>query len=363
MQPYLVLAVAALLLGLTLSMRATASSTERPAKSAKGQRNWGFFVLAIPIAFSLYLASLSTALPEPGACTAKADQPAVPAGTPTIATKSLKIKDPAATRISLGSDKGPANAAIVLEMDPQKTLPTPRQVPVSVDSLRRGDNPDVSVAVSSHAAFTTSSNLTVWICIERARAGSFVLDPGEYAGSVTVVDPRLPATTIPFSITLSYTNWPVVLICWSLVVLVGAGYVFVIRNEPASPSTPSLTDRAPLNIAEVARFMSSPLGLASTVTGGAAALGVYASAYLGSATWGASTSDWLTLTGAMFGAFVTASTAFRFANVVSNPPASSGGGSAGGGPGGPPTGGKAGTGTGSTGATGTGTAPDPAVLI
>ncbi|GAA2487962.1 hypothetical protein [Terrabacter carboxydivorans] len=110
--------------------------------------------------------------------------------------------------------------------------------------------------------------------------------------------------------------------------------------------------------------MSSPLGLASTVTGGAAALGVYASAYLGSATWGASTSDWLTLTGAMFGAFVTASTAFRFANVVSNPPSSSGGGgTGGGGTGGAPTGGPGGAGKGGTGKEGTGTAPDPAVLI
>lgn len=355
MQPYLVLAVAALLLGLALSARGSAPQARPPTSRCTGRRNWGFFVLAIPVSFSLYLAALSTAMPDPGTCSVNAGTPAIPAGSPAISTKSLKIKDPAATRISLGSDKGPANAAIVLEMDPQKTLPTPRQVPVSVDSLRRGDNPDVSVAVSTHAGFTTSSNLTVWICIERARPGSFALDPGEYAGSVTVVDPRLPATTIPFSITLSYTNWPVVLICWSLVVLVGAGYVFVIRNEPTSASTPSPIDRAPLSIAEVARFMSSPLGLASGVTGGAAALGVYASSYLGSATWGASTSDWLTLTGAMFGAFVTASTAFRFANVVSNPPPTSTGGTVG-------TSGTVGTvGTGGTG--GTPAAKDPAVHI
>ncbi|GAA2742760.1 hypothetical protein GCM10009868_13970 [Terrabacter aerolatus] len=340
MQPYLVLAVAALLGGLALSVRVSSSKARPPTKGSRGQHNWGFVVLAVPVAFALYLGSLSTTMPGAGTCTVDATTPGVPAGGPAIATKSLKIKDPAATRISLGSDKGPANAAIVLEMDPQKTLPSPRQVPVGVDSLRRGDNPDVSVAVSTHAAFTTSSNLTVWICIERGRAGSFALDPGEYAGSVTVVDPRLPATTIPFSITLSYTNWPVVLICWSLVVLVGAGYVFVIRNEPASPT--STVDRAPLSIAEVAWFMTSPLGLASAVTGGAAALGVYASSYLGSATWGASTSDWLTLTGAMFGAFVTASTAFRFANVVSNPPPSGSGG------------------TGATG--GTDLAADPAVL-
>lgn len=452
------------------------------------ERILGCGVLVLPFAAAIVLSSYALHQPPPGRCTTTAS--VSPRTAPTdrsTLTDTLRIRDVASTKISLGSSPGPANAGIILEIEPQdsalvrKSIEQSKDVAVGTDFLRRGDNPDVSVAVSTHAAFTSPTTVTVYVCIERASfaptaevgtlsdnaathstattmalrsstpategapqqaAETFTLDPGEYSGSVTITDPRLPTTTIPFTLTLSHQNWALVLMAWCMTVFVGSLYVAVIRKDPSMPAqnraeheksaqeeavqdkaakaareaapaqdvlaqnnaaqdaaaqvasaqakgkgldeaaqaaaaegaaarvaasqaaaekdqaaetaavriarlragpNGAAQDRAAelarqrladsravardaaaaqapigsdINLDSLVTFLGSWLGLASVVTGGAAALGIYASLYLGSPSWGVSTSEWLGLIGAMFGAFVTAGTAFRFAAVL-----------------------------------------------
>lgn len=286
----------------------------------------GSALLAAPIVFAaiLLVPALGIINAEPGGCSQSAD--VNPTGKTNVSS-TLKIKDPATTKISVGNGAGPAIAPIILELGPpdtanstapagaDKAAAAPKigdPIKVHVDFLRRGTDSDVVVAADAHAEFTSPTTATVTICVARksAKADSnphWVMDPGEYSGAVTVVDPRLPVTTIPFTVALAYANWPFVLMCWCVIVSVGGVYIALIRQE---------SEQASAGFKPLVTFLGTWLGVASFITGAAAALLVFSSAYLSSETWGAATSEWLTLVGAMFTALVTSATAFRFARVL-----------------------------------------------
>jgi len=61
-------------------------------------------------------------------------------------------------------------------------------------------------------------------------------------------------------------------------------------------------------------FLRSTTGLAAVVAGTVAALGVYSTTYLTNDRWGSSGADYFLLLGAMFTAFISAGTTFRFAS-------------------------------------------------
>ena len=247
--------------------------------------------------------------------------PAPQTGEPV--SKTLKVRDDTQTRIALGSDPGPARGEITLEIDPQAAMPANRQVAVMVDSFRRGSDPDVAQAVNAKAAFTSPSRVSVALCVQRSGSVDglpYRVDPGQYTASVTVIDGRLPVTTIPVTVTLSYANPWLVFLLWVWLVPVGAAYLLVIRRADAEH------DPANLGITGLLHYLSSPIGMVSTIAGAAAALAVYIASYVNSPTWGSSAADWTNLVAAMFGAFVASATTFRFAKSldVGRPPGSLG---------------------------------------
>jgi hypothetical protein len=81
--------------------------------------------------------------------------------------------------------------------------------------------------------------MTLYLCFERFNDGdeslgvdAFNIDPGEYTGTVLLTDPRLPTTTVPFTVDVAYRNEFMVLLLWLAVVPVGAAYLMVIRRPP-----------------------------------------------------------------------------------------------------------------------------------
>jgi len=147
----------------------------------------------------------------------------------------LKLRDARDTQIALGNSPGPARATIGLDTEALTAPPADNRVALSIDSFRRDDNPQVLAAVHAIATFTAAQRITVYVCVERgseSKPDSFSLDPGIYTGTLTITDPRLPTTAIPFMVTLAYPNqfWP--LLPWCAVLVVGAAYLAVIRRPP-----------------------------------------------------------------------------------------------------------------------------------
>lgn len=235
--------------------------------------------------------------------------------TDKLQSQSLKIRDASTAQIQLGDSLGVGQAFIILDTDQMATVPSPTAVQVSVDSFRRDTDPDVSAAVHATAEFRSRRSAILHICVQRAGTGSdggqFTVDPGMYTGSITVVDPRLPVTTIPVTVTLAYPNWAVVLTLWCLVSLAASLYAYVLRKDPGTPDPHPVLDPKPL-----IAFWGSPIGLVSTIVGAAAAYGVYNAVYLGNPAWGASSNDWSALVAGMFTGFVVAATSFRFVGTL-----------------------------------------------
>ena len=305
------------------------------ANAAKEARAIGALALALPLAFIALLVpkALDLGNESPGTCEGIPAQPTDEAlAKQVLISDALKIKDPAATKISLGNSMGPAKIPILLEIQPNEAanpgVAKPEGIQVHVDLLRRGSDPDVSVAAKAWAKFTNHTAAELWICVARqseeqkddGKSGSstetktssseptFKLDPGEYSGSVTFVDPRLPSTTIPFTVAVAFPIWPVVAMVLCLVITAGGVFISVARNDPKG------SGHAGFRV--VATFLGTWAGLVALIVGGGAALVAYASTYLNNNSWGAATLDWVSLAGAMFTAFVAAATAFRFARVL-----------------------------------------------
>jgi hypothetical protein len=325
------------------------------AQTAKGARAIGSVLLVAPFMLIALLIpkAFDLAKETPGTCDSMPVSPTTEdLKGATLTFNTLKIRDPAATKISLGNSMGSAKVPIMLDVQSAQPVPPnqpPTQTPVpksikldEVSLLRRGTDPDVGVAVKAGAEFTSSVAGRVWICVVRASGasgtpGAFGLDPGEYSGSVTIVDPRLPTTTIPFTFTVAYPNWAVVAMSLCITVAAGGAFIAIARKEPVGEGQ--------VGFKEVASFLGTWAGFVAFFVGAGAAVVAYVSTYLNNNAWGAATVEWLSMVAAMFTAFVASATAFRFARVLSDTPAGSAGGS-----------GTAGSGTAGSGTAGSGTA-------
>jgi hypothetical protein len=276
--------------------------------------SFGAGIFVAPFCVALVVWGLALNVPDPGACQTGEQRGRFVPPTSALLSQELKLRDARDTQIALGNSPGPARTTIGLDTGALTGAPGDSRVALSIDSFRRGDNPQVIAAVHAYADFTAAQRITVFVCVERGsdtQPSSFSLDPGIYTGVLSITDPRLPTTAVPFTVTLAYPNqfWP--LLPWCAVLLVGAAYLAVIRRTRSGDEE----DRE-LGFKSIVDFLGEPLGIAATIAGGGAAIGVYVSSCLANPTWATSTSDWLSLTAGMFGAFVAAGTAFRFANSL-----------------------------------------------
>lgn len=226
---------------------------------------------------------------------------------------TLEVADAGETQIELGRAIAPARTQIALQTDvmPQGiTIDDP--IGVRVHSFRKDKGGDVNQAVLAWGTFTSRQTAEILLCVERQGPGddtryAFYLEPGRFTGAVTILDDRLPVVTIPFTVELAHPDPYGPLAPIGVVVLAGTLYLMVLRRPAGGGDDP-------IGMGGLDAFLRRPSGIAAVVAGTAATVGVYTTTYLSNDTWGSAGGDFFLLVGAMFTAFVSAGTAFRFAS-------------------------------------------------
>ena len=133
-------------------------------------------------------------------------------------------------------------------------------------------------------------------------------DPGSYAGSISIIDPRIARVDLPLEVTIAWPYWPGALLLCLLAILAGTFVAWVVRAKPSEDSHFKLSDF----LDWVARL----IGVVTVAVGTVAALTAYAATYLGNPVWGSSSTDVITLLGACFTAFVGTTTSLQLATLA-----------------------------------------------
>jgi hypothetical protein len=281
--------------------------------------------IAIIVGAEIAITVVANRVPAPRSCSPTEHQ--LSAAASTVATppdstnsKTFELVDDKQTQIDLGRDNNPARTAIAFRTD---TTPNPDPkfpaVRLAVQSLRRGENGDVRAAATAYGVFTSAQQVVVFLCVERQGQaaewdGSFELDPGTYKGVISLLDPRFPTTTVPFTVNLAFPNQWDILMPIGGVILLGALYLMVLRRPPG------VADER-VGLRDLDAFLRKPSGVASVIAGTVAASGVYLTTYYTNDSWGAGI-DFYLLVAAMFSAFISAGTAFRFISNLDMSPGS-----------------------------------------
>ena len=150
------------------------------------------------------------------------------------------------------------------------------------------------------SAYADGKVLILNVCFLRNVPGSSLGDPGSYAGSVTLDDPRLGAPlTVPLTVTMQYANWVFLLWLYFAAAIPGAWCVWVLRR-PRDGTASALS-------IDFFKWAGTVGGIVALISGGIAAFAVYTAVYLRDPTWGSNVLQPFTLYGGMFSAFVTTS--------------------------------------------------------
>jgi hypothetical protein len=167
--------------------------------------------------------------------------------------------------------------------------------------LTRDDGSTLNANLFSTQTVLQSGQVLVTICARRHDSHGTLGAPGTYTGIVSVAGADVVRTDIPIVVTLSYPAWQVVLELLALVLIPAAWYLWILHDS----ADPAKNQRMVLNWGLV-QYTLRRVGFLSLAVGSLAAFSVYSATYLRNATWGSSVTQWLSLYGAMFTAFITA---------------------------------------------------------
>lgn len=144
---------------------------------------------------------------------------------------------------------------------------------------------------------------------------SWDIHPGTYTGSVAITDPRVAPITVQITVMRSFVRWWSVLALAVLSSMAGVVWLYLLRTGESVPS-----DRRFGNL-EFAGWLGRRDSLISVATGLVGVSAVYTGTYLKAEDWGATSTAFLALVGAVFTAFITAATAGKLASNPGGPPA------------------------------------------
>jgi hypothetical protein len=186
---------------------------------------------------------------------------------------------------------------------------------VDFDPFIRNDDAELDSRNFSARAEYRDGRVRLYICVARigrplangdsANADGPVADAGTYTGTVTIIDPRVARTDVPFTFTLAYPYWPRVLLIALVTLVVALCWTWVLeRPSDSADSVFTGGFRA---------WLRSGAGVASVGVATVAGIGALIAIYFKSATWALDVAGVVALITGMFGAFVTGATVQRVA--------------------------------------------------
>jgi hypothetical protein len=214
-------------------------------------------------------------------------------------TLDMALPTPTAAPTPEEGEEPPQEAPAVAAPRPVKPIPVDRFLADEVSTFRRSDGaviPDESLVVVTRVV--ADDQVEVRICLDPLAPRE--VDAGEYAGVITITDPRTGGLEIPVKVTLQFNRWPILVLLLLATFVISA---FIVWN-----GVRKLRDEhARLRLVDLKDFASwtrdNPVALG---TGVAAAATIFTSRYINHPAWSGTISDALQLMGATGGAFVTA---------------------------------------------------------
>lgn len=136
----------------------------------------------------------------------------------------------------------------------------------------------------------------VALCVDRS--SSSVGHAGTYTGSVSIVDPRVARTDVPFVVQLAYPNPYNVALLVLVAVAAATAYAWLLRARTGQDED--------ISVENFRHFLTRRTGVLAFSSGSVAAYVAFAATYLQNGTWGTTVAQVTAIIGAVFSAFVTA---------------------------------------------------------
>jgi hypothetical protein len=248
---------------------------------------------------------------QPSTALGEAPQPTPPGRPPALA-----LRPGQSTTLALGRSLGYKRRQLEFELEEGNNVLTQGALlAVDFDPFLRSDDTELDGANYAGRAEFRDGRLRLEVCLARqgrpATNGSAgpIADAGTYKGTVTIIDPRVARTDVPFTFTLAYPYWPVVLLFVVLTELVAVCWIWVLRRSAASTASSQ-----PVFSGDFWKWLASGVGIASAGVGAAAGVGALIAIYFNGDTWALDVVGVIALLTGVFGAFVTAATVQQVAS-------------------------------------------------
>ena len=236
-----------------------------------------------------------------------AGEDATAASTAEPARATLTLQENTSTTVTFGRGTDQLEREFDYTIaDPDGILSGATCLQVEVSPFIR-DTGDAQLERKRISAVATVSGDRALIVVNFDRTWAALGDPGSYAGVVRVLDPRVERTEVALQLTMSFPFWQLPLAISIFMLFPAIVYVWLLKG--------SFGDAGALSITKFQNFVISRNGILAIGAGTVAAVGVYSATYLSGPTWGSSSAQVLTLVGAAFAAFATASTAVAAAGA------------------------------------------------
>ncbi len=266
-------------------------------------------IVLVAVVALIWLVPLLMHAPAEGQCpqtTAPGARQRAPKGRPP----SLALKPGQSSTLALGRSLGHKGRQLDFELQGGKNvLSQGSLLAVDFDPFVRSDDTDLNRANYSARAEFLDGRVRLRICLARTGRTSpsdggprvSTADAGTYEGTVSIVDPRVARTDVPFTFTVAYPYWPRVLAIVVVTEIAALCWTWVLRREDSANPKAVFSH-------EFWSWLGSGVGIASAGVAAVAGVGAVIAIYVNSDTWALDVAGLVALVTGVFGAFVTAAT-------------------------------------------------------
>jgi hypothetical protein len=239
---------------------------------------------------------------------AQASSACAPGNVPTGTAIPAQLAPHGAQVESIAFGRGLSNQLREFEFsvtDPAGRLAGATCLPAHVNPfLRIGQAESAQLDPSRIDVAAAVSGQQVLVSVTMRRDNATFAPAGSYAGTISLVDPRIERVDIPLTVSMAYPIWRLPFVVLLLVLPIAIGYLWLLKGSFHAGSSNTTV----ITLWQFEDYAFSRNGILAIGAGAASAALVFSGTYLTSPTWGSSFVDAITLFGAMFAAFVAAST-------------------------------------------------------